>query len=200
MATDFPLDIEVLSAEWYLNSNTKTFRSPLSGVTQTLELPGAYWSAVLNIDNQSPDQSQVISAFLTSLRGRAISFNLFDHSHPEPRGVATGTPIVYGAGQVGSQLITGGWTADTTGILKAGDYIQVGLKLKMVVIDAYSDSLGRSTLTIEPPWADSPADGATVVTSYPKAVMRLSSDKSGLKTKAPLLSSVSIDCVEDMTV
>jgi hypothetical protein len=199
MAQDFPRDILVVAAEWYLNSNTQTHRSPLSGVTQTIELPGAYWSAVLTFEDQGPEDSRPLIAFFVSMRGQAISFNLFNHAHPIPQGVATGTPLVYGAGQVGTQLITEGWTADVANILMAGDYIQVGTKLKMVVENANTDALGRSTLQVEPPWADSPASGAEIVTDHPQALMRLTSDKSGLSTKAPMLSSGTINCVEDMS-
>jgi hypothetical protein len=154
---------------------------------------------VLSIENQSQATSRAIAAFFVSMRGQSISFNLFNHAHPTPQGVATGTPIVYGAGQVGTQLITEGWTADVANILMAGDYIQVGTKLKMIVENAESDSLGRSTLQVEPPWADSPADGAEVVINYPQVLMRLAADKAGLSTKAPLLSSGTINCVEDMS-
>ena len=200
MAQDFPTDIQVLSCEWYLNSNTQVHKSPLSGAMQTLELPGAFWSAVLSIEDQKPAQARRIMAFLTQLRGQAVSFNLFDHSHPIPAGVATGTPVVNGSDQYGTQLLTSGWTPDVTGILLAGDYIQVGSEFKMVVANANSNAGGLATLQIEPPWRNSPADGATVVTSYPKVLMKLSDDKVGMKTSAPWFGSTVIACIEDLSV
>jgi hypothetical protein len=198
MAKDFPEDIKITAAEWYLNSNTQSHKSPLSGVTQTLGLPGAYWSAVLSFENQEPAAARKLEAFLIGRRGQAVNFSLYDHAHPTPRGQATGTPLVYGSEQTGSQLITEGWTANVTGILKAGDYIQVGSRLKMVVADANSDALGRSTLQTEPPWRLSPTDGASIITDHPTALMRLADNKSGFSTKPPYLSSGTISCVEDM--
>jgi hypothetical protein len=196
---NFPENIKIISAECYLNSNTQTHESPLSGVTQTLGLPGAYWSAVLSFENEEPATARSIAAFLVSGRGQAVSFDLYNHAHPTPKGSATGTPVVYGANQTGSQLITGGWTPDVAGILKAGDFIQVGSKVKMVITDANSDALGRSTLQTEPPWTLAPVDGATIVTDHPKVKMRLAGNKAGLSSKAPILSSGVISCVEDMT-
>ena len=40
-------------------------------------------------------------------------------------GVNTGTPLVNGASQTGTSLITDGWTNDTTGILKKGDVFTI---------------------------------------------------------------------------
>ncbi len=170
----------------------------MSSVVQTLGLPGAYWSAVLSFENEGPETARALAAFLKSRRGQAVTFDLYNHAHPVPKGYATGTPIVYGANQTGSQLITEGWTPNVTGILKAGDYIQVGPKLKMVVIDANSDANGRSTLQTEPPWMESPIDRDNVVTDHPTVRMRLADNKSGLSTKPPILSSGVISCVENM--
>lgn len=91
-------------------------------------------------------------------------------------GVATGTPLVNGAGQTSSydnvkntntqSLVTDGWTSSTTGILKKGDVITIAgvyavnpvtkatlpfLKQFVIVADADSGaSTGPATLTISP--------------------------------------------------
>ncbi len=49
-----------------------------------------------------------------------------DPVNTSPRGAATGTPLVKGASQTGNTLTTDGWTTGVTGILKAGDWIQLG--------------------------------------------------------------------------
>lgn len=197
MAEDFPINIDVVRAEWYLQSKTQTHESPLSGQTQTLELPGAKWKATLIITELSQSDARSFFAFLAKLRGRAGTFNLWDHSHPTPAGVASGTPVVYGAGQTGSQLLTNGWAINTTDILKAGDYIQVGTELKIVVADADSDGSGVATLEIEPPWRSSPADAASIVTSYPKATMKLVNDDAGFRAES-IFSSFTVECIESI--
>ena len=83
------------------------------------------------------------------------------------KGVATGTPLVNGATQTGSSLVTDGWTNSTTGILKAGDVFTIAgvysvnpvsgdstgvLQEFVVTADANSgSSTGPATLAIYPP-------------------------------------------------
>jgi hypothetical protein len=112
-------------------------------------------------------------------------------------GVATGTPLVKGAAQVSTyatvkdsntqSLITDGWTASQTGILKAGDVFTLAgvyavnpvtkatlnyLREFVVISDADSDGTGNATFTISPAIITSgaqqtvsaaPADGAAIV-------------------------------------
>jgi len=191
----FP-DVRIASLEWYLVSNTQTFTSPLSGVTQTLELPGAKWRASIGIKDLEAADSRVMSAFLVKLRGQSGRFSITDFRHPTPAGAASGTPVVAGAGQTGNALLTSGWTPSTTGILLAGDYIQVGDELKMVVDDANSDATGAATLNIEPPLRNSPADASTIITDHPKCIMALENKQVGWPTRSPLLSSFTINCLE----
>jgi len=200
MANDFPVEFVVSACEWSLMSNIQVHTSPLSGATQTLELPGAKWGATLTLQNLMPSEARKLAAFLVSLRGQAVGFYLFDHAHPLPAGSVPGTPVVSGAGQTGSQLVTSGWTINETAILVAGDYIQVGGELKLVVADANSDGAGASTLQIEPPLRNSPSDAESVITSYPKALMRLTDNKTSLKTRPPFLSETIITCVEDISI
>lgn len=195
MTIPFP-DISPASLEWRLVSNTQVFKSPLSGATQTLELPGARWAAALSYFNLEVAQLRVLSAFLVRLRGQAGTFTLHDFARPTPEGLATGTPVVSGAGQSGNTLVTTGWTTSITGILLAGDYIQVGDELKMVVADANSDGSGGATLTIEPPWRNSPANGVGIVTNQPKCIMRLADPETGWKTSPPVLTDISFNCIE----
>jgi hypothetical protein len=90
--------------------------------------------------------------------------------------------LVKGASQTGSELITDGWTTSTTGILKAGDYIQIGggaaAKLHKVLDDVNSNSSGEATLTLWPDLRSAPSDNAAIVVSGAKGVFRLSTNQS----------------------
>lgn len=91
-------------------------------------------------------------------------------------GALGGTPLVNGANQVGSSLITDGWTALVTGVLKQGDVITIGsgatavngivpntatktgggvstgqLQQFVVTADVDSDAGGAATIPIDPP-------------------------------------------------
>jgi len=196
MILTFPT-IRIAQASFGLRSNTQEHRSPFSGAVQTLELPGAVWQASLTLRGLSSSECRALSAWLVQLRGRAGRFYLHDHSHPGPAGVASGVPVVSGAGQTGNQLVTSGWTPNTAGILKAGDYIQIGSELKMVVADAASNGAGAATLQIEPPIRTSPASGSLIVTAQASCVMMLADDEqTRWATRPPLRSDLTLNCVE----
>ncbi len=165
------------TSKFGLRSNTQTFTSPLSGSVQTLEMPGARWTASYVLPPMKRDTAAAWQAFFVRLRGQAGRFYGYDPDSRAPRGVATGTPLVNGGGQTGASLVTDGWTASVTGILKAGDYIAfdagTGRELHMVVADASSNESGQATLTLEPPIRVSPLDNAALILSSASCVMML---------------------------
>ena len=87
-----------------------------------------------------------IQAFVIAQRGQWDNFTMLLPGHKAPQGVATGTPLVNGAGQSGRALATKGWSASVTGILKAGDFIGLTgqTKVYMVTADASSDAGGNA--------------------------------------------------------
>ena len=186
--------------EWGLRSNTQTSASPLTGSTQTIELPGAAWTVQLSFKTLTPSQMRIMAAFMVRMRGQAGRFTLHNHAYDAPLGVASGSPKVSGAGQTGTSLVTAGWTPNTPGILLAGDYIGVGGKLKMVVEDASSDAGGNAALLIEPPIypGQAPADLTVIVVDKPTCTMMLDANTVKWSTQPPRLSSFTIGAVEDV--
>lgn len=174
-------------------------RSPFSFVEQVQLNSGQMWTASLSFPPLDSDDAPVLEAFLTSLRGMYGTFLLGDPRRETPRGVATGTPVVDGAGQTGDTLNTRGWTTSQTGIMKAGDYIQLGsfatARLYMVLQDTNSDSNGDATLTLWPNLRSSPADGATITVSSPKGVFRLT-DNASVRGSANGFADISLSAVE----
>lgn len=151
-----------------LKPNTQIFRSPLNGGVQTVELPGAMWICDVVYNTLPQADRLLMQGFLAQLRGRSGRAFLWDMSLQTPNGVATGTPLVNGAGQTGASLITNGWTVSITNILKIGDYFGVNGELKRVVANANSDGTGVSTLVFEPPLRASPANAAVITIASPK--------------------------------
>ena len=93
------------------------------------------------------------------------------------KGSRPARPSSRGASQTGASLITDGWTVSRTGILKAGDWIQLGsgstARLYKVLKDANSDGSGDSTLDIWPNLRSSPADDAAITIASASGVFRL---------------------------
>ncbi len=159
-----------------LIANTQTFRSPLDGTVQTLELTGARWQAKYELPPMTRAQAAAWIAFLTDLLGSAGRLYGFDPDARAPRGTALGSPQVAGAGQSGRSLFVDGWSELETGLLLPGDYFEVNGELKMVTAQANSDSAGETLVTFTPPLRASPADNAVVTVDNPKATMMLVDD------------------------
>lgn len=116
------------------------------------------------IANEGLIKNAIEKAYL----GNVAGYDLFETAQIPTHqvGVATGTPLVNGAGQTGATLVTKGWTNSVTGILKAGDvftiagvysinpqtYQSTGILQQFVVTaDANSGaSTGPAALSISP--------------------------------------------------
>ena len=198
MATlTFPSSIIPMRTEWALESNSQSFSSPLSRSIQTRELTGSRWLASMVFTDLSNTDARVLAAFLAQLRGMSGRFFLFDYAHRTPRGVGTGTPLVNGASQTGTSLITDGWTPSQTNILRAGDYVEFNNELKIITADVNSDGGGNATLTIEPPMRSSPSNNAVITVNDAPATMMLRDDGQAKWANRPgVFSSFSVSAVE----
>lgn len=180
-----------------LMSNTVMFTSPLSGSTQTLEFPGSKWVGVFTLPPMKRAVASAWLSFFTQLRGAAGRFYGYDPTAKTPRGVASGSPLVNGASQTGTTLITDAWPINTANLLLPGDYFQVGSELKMVTSALSSNGTGSATITFEPPLRDAPSDNASIIYTNPVCVMRLSDDsQSGWDVNSLALYGISFSGVE----
>lgn len=164
------------SSRFGLRANTQSFESPLTRSVQTLELTGARWFATYELPPMKRSQVAVWMAFLIGLQGRAGRFYGYDPDCRRPRGSGAGAPLVNGAGQSGSSLITDGWAA-LEPVLKAGDYFTVNGELKMVTADASANGAGQATIAFKPSLRASPADNAALTLNDASCTMMLIDDE-----------------------
>ena len=152
-------------------------RSPFTGERQVQPHQGQVWGLDASLPPMKRADASEWVAFLLSLNGPEGSFLAGDPNATAPRGVATGTPQVKGAGQTGRVLLTDGWTISTTGILLKLDYIQLGTgastRLHAVLNDPNSDGGGNATLDIWPALHEPPADNASIITANTVGVFAL---------------------------
>lgn len=158
MAENIPSTPGFVNSNFYILSNVQKFESPITKVVQRAVLSGGLWMASYSLPKMKRIQAAPWRAFFALLEGSANTFNAYDPENLSPQGVATGTPLVNGGSQTGSSLVTDGWTASTTNILMAGDYIKVNGELKMVTSNVNSDSGGNATINIKPALRNSPSD------------------------------------------
>lgn len=183
----FP-DIQAYSIDFRCEYVVAENTSPFSLSAQTYDWGAARWQGEVTFETfayNTPSERAALKAFLMACNGKTNTFNYGDAEYLAfgAQGVATGTPLVKGAAQVGKSLLTDGWTISTTGIVKAGDYIQLGTgvnaQLYMVIADANSDGSGNATLSLNRPLLTSPADNSSIVVTGAKGVFRLSENING---------------------
>ena len=157
-----------------------TQSSPFTFSRQVYDYGGRVWEADITLPPMKRDDAEQWVAWLTSLKGQYGTFLLGDPLGATPRGSASqfqGLPRVNGASQTGEDLVIDGASANKSGWLKAGDYIQLGTgsstRLHKVLQDVDTDSSGNATLTIWPELRSSPADNADVVVSGAKGLFHL---------------------------
>ena len=174
--------------------------SPFTGQQQVYKHQGQWWEMEVSMPAMKRDDAEQIAAFLLKMNGKYGTFLLGDKSSTAPRGVGTGTPLVYGGAQTGDQLITDGWTPSTTNILKAGDWIQLGsgssTRLYKVLDNVTSDESGIATLNIFPNLRQAPSDNAQVVVNSPKGQWRLASNDTEFAIDEASIYGITFACVE----
>jgi hypothetical protein len=120
-----------------------------------------------------PAGSQDVQELLTTIENLfntgatcSLTHYLLPGSGKDANGSGGGTPLVNGASQSGTSLVTDGWTASAAVRMKAGDCFTVaGLDvLFRATADISSDGSGNATITIEPPIVagSSPANNAAL--------------------------------------
>lgn len=186
MSITYPLNLpsnrQISSVRLLVNNSVAVSQSPFSAAQQVYRYTGQYWEADITLRPMNRDEAEYWISFLLKLNGQFGTFLLGDPNGKNPRGVASGTPMVYGANQTGNSLFVDGWTPSTTNILKAGDYIQLGSgatsRMYKVLNDVNSDSSGIAELDIYPSLRSSPADNSAVYTTNASSVFRLSANQT----------------------
>ena len=203
MAYTYPLifpNIGIRSVNIRAQSVVGAATSPFTGQQQVYRHQGQWWEMEVTMPPMKRDEAEQVAAFLLKMNGRYGTFLLGDKANTSPRGVGTGTPLVNGASQTGDQLLTDGWTTSTTGILKAGDWIQLGTgsatRLYKVLDDVDSDGAGEATLNIWPNLRQSPADNAEVFINSPKGQWRLAANDTNFSIDEASVYGITFACVE----
>jgi hypothetical protein len=175
-------------------------QSPFTLSQQVYKHQGQAWEAEVSLPPMKRDEAEQVASFLLKMNGQYGTFLLGDPANTAPRGVGTGTPLVKGGSQTGDSLITDGWTNSTTGILKAGDWIQLGTgsssRLYKVLDDVNSDSSGNATLTIWPSLRSSPADNSVITVNSPKGQWRLATNEMQYSIDEASVYGITFACVE----
>lgn len=159
--------------------------APQSDRTMVLN-PAAYWGVCIGLSTLFVQS--VAEPGLKGFLANIANFEIYLDQNivTQTTGSYAGTPTVNGAGQTGSTLVTGGWTASIGTLLNVGDVITIAgvhainpqsrtttgaLRNFVVTATASSNGSGASSIQISPPITttgpyatvdNSPAAGASI--------------------------------------
>lgn len=174
--------------------------SPFTFTGQAQASSGQMWQADVSLPPMKRADAETWIAWLVSLGGQYGTFNMGDMSAASPRGAGGGTPRVNGASQTGEELIIDGCTANVTGWLKAGDYVQLGAAgtatLHKVLADVDTNASGQTTLSLWPHIRSAPADNATVVISNTVGRWRLSTNETAWSVNEMAIYGITFSAME----
>lgn len=204
MTISFPLSLPTVggirSVQITMIDAVGVSESPYTYTSDVYEHAGKRFAMQVQLIPMKRADAEVWVAFLATLRGRRGTFLMGDPVGSTPRGIATGTPLMKGASQTGGTLVTDGWTAGQTGIMKAGDWIQLGTgatsRLHKVLQDANSDGSGNATLELWPGPRTAPADNEAIVVSGAKGLWRLADNQRSYDIGAAAVFGMGFSCVE----
>lgn len=140
-------------------------------------------------------------AFGDKMKGKYGRVLMGDPARRNPRGIATGIPLVDGVNVTGSGVLnTKGWTPSVTNILRKGDYIQLGngntAVLNRVTENVDSDASGDAVLPLAMALKTSYNDNAAIVVNDPKGRFKLVSNSWAYRVSPGMVYSFAFDVIE----
>ena len=196
----FPLSLPTVtglaSIAWQKESVVARSQSIFSLKSKVYDWSGKRWSAVVGLPTMAATEWRDWEAFFLSLNGPEGTFWLGPTLDKTARGVATGTPLINGGSQSGQSIVSDGWTISQTGILKAGDWLQIGNYLYRVLEDVNSDGSGNCTFEVWPNLRAAPDDDDPITVANPKGLFRLEEMPDLEQGQDHLVSGVTFRAIE----
>tara|TARA_R100000951_G_scaffold108976_1_gene105612 strand:- start:184 stop:774 length:591 start_codon:yes stop_codon:yes gene_type:complete len=192
MAISYPLStpttIGIESIELRAVNAVATSQSPFTFKQQVVAHQGQKWEASVNIPSVRRDKAAAWKAMLTALKGQVGTFLLGDPDYDSPQGTVSSCVLSGSAGDATATVVM-------TGSLLAGDYIQLGSGSSAKLHQVLVDQTGDGDLDI---WPDLRSDytSASVVTSSPKGVFRLSQNISSWSIDNASFYGIAFEAVE----
>lgn len=195
-----PDGIRIAQVSFQGESAVTRSESPFTFKQQVVRFPGQRWSVDITIPPYRRETMEPLLAFLLAMNGSEKTFLLGDPNGKTPRGSGRGIVQVSGSGQTGNSLVVDGAPPGTTGWLKAGDWIQIGIgassRLYKVLQDVTTTSGGKAKIIIWPDLRGSPADNAAVRLENTVGVFRLANNNTSWSINNASTYGVSFSAVE----
>ena len=191
---DFPTWRGVRAVEQRAQRSVGLARSPFSFARYKQDRGGKLWRFNVTVPLLDRDTALNWEAWFLALNGREGSFLFGDPSATNPRGSWAGTPVVNGAGQTGSTLQLRNFTPSAAGVVRPGDYFQLGngassRLYRVPGVTAYdADAGGLVTIDIWPALRGPSVNADPVRTVTPQGVFELDSNDTPMAIDEALRS------------
>jgi len=164
-------------SSWSLMRSTSLTQSAFTGKQTVAEFPIALWRTDLELPPMKKEVAYAWQAFFLKLRGRRGTFLLGDPDHKTPRGTARDGDLTLSSQANSNDTTLSMQVASDSKTLLAGDYIQIGDQLLMVVDDAVITNQSTD-VNVEPFVKNVVTATSSVICENPKATMRIVDDMS----------------------
>jgi len=191
-AASTPYAVRALVSAGRGNVNLKATAGTSQGATGLLN-GTAITSAGRIVETFTASGTTSHVSFYDLISGRAAgNFQFLSHASVARCG------LVAGGSQTGSALLIDGLPVSSAGLLRAGDWMEVGGELKRLTADLNTDSTGTAYALFEPGLRNSPADNAPVIFRNPMGRFLLSDESVGWRTTPGIISDIELTLVEDL--
>lgn len=163
------------TSTWSLMRSTSVTQSAFTGKQSIAEFPIALWKADLELPPMKKETAYAWQAFFLKLRGRKGTFEVGDPDHKTPRGTARNGDLTLATQADVNDTTLEMQTSTGSKTLLAGDYVQIGNQLLMVVDDA-TITTSATDVNVEPFVKTAVTSSSAVVCESPKAEMRMLDD------------------------
>ena len=190
------------SALNFQNVRPTLVNQSLSGRRAVRQIGSQYFMFTVSMPSMNQDNAMDIFAFLQKQKG---SFESFQIKIPlQNRGAeksSTAVKVVGSHSATDSTIALDGFSASTSGVLKAGDLIKFAghTKVYMVQSDIDSDGSGAATVLIEPGIVTTLADNEVVTMNQPDITVYLTSEDIMYSVDRNSIFNISFDVREVIT-
>ena len=182
----------------FQNNRPTLMNQSISGRRAARQIGSQYFTFSVSMPPLDQDDAMDVFAFLQKQKG---GFETFTIQLPtQNRGADrsnTSVKVVGAHNTTDNTISLDGFTASTSGVLKAGDLIKFSHgKVYMVQSDINSDGSGAATVTIEPNLVETLADNEAVIMNQPSFTVYLPSEEILYATDPTGFYSISFDVRE----
>ena len=183
----------------FQNNRPTLMNQSISGRRSVRQIGSQYFTFSVSMPPLDEDDAMDVFAFLQKQKG---SFETFTIQLPtQNRGADktnTSVKVVGAHNTTDSTISLDGFTASTSGVLKAGDLIKFNghSKVYMIQADVNSDGSGAATISIEPNLVEALADNEVVTMNQPSFTVYLPSEEILYATDPTSFYSISFDVRE----